>query len=556
MKFILVLLTFFIFKYSHAVDTFDFNTNRLTIPNVQVGNIAYSNVVITPLSIVSIGSAPANGTFDSFNSLNGQLFIPSVIAGGMTHYNVVTTIKNIISVGESKQLSDLPLSFKKVYTPLTTTISTSEGALLGITDFWLKDDWLTSAYGYGPSTIQQVNICITAEVSYKDCGKYSNNGMPLSDQILNNIDKGLSRFTNSGKKIFLRFLYNFGSFSPVANDAPIETILMHLDQLAPIVIKYKDIIYAFQAGFIGEFGEWQTSTNNNLTKTNRNLLLAKEQKYFSGLFPIQVRYVQNLVDYLGGTVISPDFGIHDDGFLWGDSDAHTFNNLSLSNGIVTFGAKEVLDQNLLNYASLLSSKTVFHGEPCCDLIPTKWTCDNLDQYARKLNLQTFPLNIYPYSIADFLKSQGCLYSFLNKVGTRIEVKDVGLNGSSNIGSTLNLSITLSNTGYGHIPRPRPVNLVFLDGKNIITSIPISLTQLDLRQLTNSSPTQTFKFNVTLPVDLNIPNYYKNLRLALSIPDPAPTLTFQAGYMLPLNSVDGLNQVYDKSTGLNILGTFN
>jgi len=44
--------------------------------------------------------------------------------------------------------------------------------------------------------------------------------------------------------------------------------------------------------------------------------------------------------------------------------------------------------------------------------------------------------------------------------------------------------------------------------------------------------------------------------ALLIPDPAPSLTSQAAYALPLNSVDqNNNPVFDAATGYNVIATF-
>jgi hypothetical protein len=45
-------------------------------------------------------------------------------------------------------------------------------------------------------------------------------------------------------------------------------------------------------------------------------------------------------------------------------------------------------------------------------------------------------------------------------------------------------------------------------------------------------------------------------LALLIADPAPSLTTQAAYALPLNSVDqGGHPVFDPATGYNVIGVF-
>jgi len=46
-------------------------------------------------------------------------------------------------------------------------------------------------------------------------------------------------------------------------------------------------------------------------------------------------------------------------------------------------------------------------------------------------------------------------------------------------------------------------------------------------------------------------------MSLLIPDPAPSLTMQPAYALPLNSLDqNSNPIFDATTGYNLLATFN
>jgi hypothetical protein len=82
---------------AHSADSYNAANNQLTIPQVLVGNTTYSNVVITVGSVVSIGAAPAIGTYDTYDGT--ALTIPSVSALGTTYYNVKVTVGSVISVG-------------------------------------------------------------------------------------------------------------------------------------------------------------------------------------------------------------------------------------------------------------------------------------------------------------------------------------------------------------------------------------------------------------------------------------------------------------------------
>src|SRR6185295_4103770 len=115
--------------------------------------------------------------------------------------------------------------------------------------------------------------------------------------------------------------------------------------------------------------------------------------------------------------------------------------------------------------------------------------------------------------------------FYNRVGTRIELQSATL---SRKGSDLHVCLTLANTGYGRVIRARPATLIFLSQAAVVAQVAVPLAELDLRTLVEEP--RSFDFDVTLPT---LP---ADVSVALSIPDPAPSLTGQAVYALPLNSV--------------------
>jgi hypothetical protein len=187
--------------------------------------------------------------------------------------------------------------------------------------------------------------------------------------------------------------------------------------------------------------------------------------------------------------------------------------------------------------------------------PALQTCDALASYSYTYHPQSFALYPYPTDIGTELQDEGCALSFYNQIGTRIELQNVAISGNPAPNGQLQFSLTLANTGYGRVIRQRPATLVFLSAGNVVAEIPVPLAQMDLRQLA-SSPTpvpQTFQFNVNLP-----PAFLSSgpVSVALLIPDPAPSLTAQPAYALPLNSVDqNDNLIFDPATGYNALATF-
>jgi hypothetical protein len=112
--------------------------------------------------------------------------------------------------------------------------------------------------------------------------------------MLAGIDAGIASFARSGVRLMIRFIYNFGpccaaTDAAIATDAPISVILTHIDQLAPILLKNRDLIFALEAGFIGTWGEWHHSTNGNDSVNAHKQILDKELFHFKGVFPVLVR---------------------------------------------------------------------------------------------------------------------------------------------------------------------------------------------------------------------------------------------------------------------------
>ena len=121
---------------------------------------------------------------------------------------------------------------------------------------------------------------------------------------------------------------------------------------------------------------------------------------------------------------------------------------------------------------------------------------------------------------------------------------------------LNVTVTLVNTGYGRVIRPRPESLIFVSNGSTVAQFPIALAAMDLSQLASSATPvpQTFQFNVTLPATFPPSGL---VSAALLIPDPASSLSPEPAYALPLNSVDqNNNPIFDPTTGYNLIASFN
>lgn len=440
------------------------------------------------------------------------------------------------------------LQLRHVYPPRPLTLSTSEGAPYGDTDFWPRVDTTTTAFGYGPTMVQRVYICLSGMVKMEDCSAQPTPTGPLPDEMLAGIDQRLGQFAGTGKRLLVRFVYNLGPIGRSARDVPAALITTHIEQLAPLLHKQQDLVFALEAGFIGTWGEWHSSTAGNTAPAARHQVFQHLLRHFRGRFPILMRYPGQLIEAMGSTRTDPDLGLHDDFYASDTTDGGTW--ASYNNPSVT--SRDLLQQ----FAADVAVRAMFVGE-FGQLDPARQSCDALDRYSRRFHPQSFALGVWPVEVGKALVASGCAQQFFHRIGTRIELQAarlaIGPTPADQPG-TVHAELTLQNTGYGRVIRARPAFLVLTQARKEVARLPISLAQLDLRWLGADAEPQTFAFRLRLPVGLVALGQRRPIDAHLLIPDPAPTLTTQAAYALPLNSLDDDGKdLFDPRTGWNRLG---
>jgi hypothetical protein len=362
--------------------------------------------------------------------------------------------------------------------------------------------------------------------------------------MLAGIDAGIAAYEGTGARLMIRFIYKWDESAGEIPDPPLSLMLTHMDQLAPILLKHRDIIMALQSGFIGNWGQWVNKTSVlDTSAVAHKQLLDKQLSHFKGVFPILLPWAHDLATYAGGAVVVDGLGLHDDDFDSNPGVRQPFFNRDVHHSPLASNAIEA-------YAARVAAASLFVGE-----FTTFYAaqCATLDSVSYQFHLQSIGLNDNPPGIWAALQSNGCGLSFLNKVGTRIELQSATVVGNPTAGGSLFVGLTMVNAGYGRVMRARPATLVFTANDNVVGEVLISLATLDLRQLASRGGPKTFPFTITLPsgIPSGVP-----ISVALRIPDPAPSLNAQAVYALPLNSVDSNGRgIFDNVTGLNTIATF-
>jgi hypothetical protein len=316
---------------------------------------------------------------------------------------------------------------------------------------------------------------------------------PLDARLLDALTSGFADVRAAGIKVVLRFVYNDGDQDP---DAPRARILEHLRQLQPILAANADVIAVMQAGFIGAWGEWHTSSNGLDNPADRAAILAAIVDALPASRMTQVRTPMFKAASFGGPLTagfdgSPAarIGHHDDCFLVSDDDLGTY-------------AEPI--QTWKDYVAEEGRFTPVGGVSCA-INPPRTDCPTA---LREMDRHhwSFVSALYHHAVLEGWTAQGCMPEMRKRLGYRIALVEVAHSERVAPGGILRLSITLANVGWAAMFNPRSVVVVLGNEQAAL--------DVDPRTWEPGSM-NTLNVRLRVPADLAPGNY----RLALRLPDP-------------------------------------
>lgn len=228
---------------------------------------------------------------------------------------------------------------------IETLIAEPEGALdiwgpahhlVGrVTPAYSDDWWVLDAEAYSP-------FGLTLVQAYCYLDKFM--AQSLAEEKLACLQRSLDTLRSKGLKALLRFAYE-KDMNQTEGPA-LEMILQHMDQLAPLLEKNKDVIYVLQAGFIGAWGEWHSSArkleqnHDNLAAVIARLLeILPSDRMTQVRVPKYKRWVLESPAINAYEILSPEtalsgspaarIGFHNDGFLAGETCGGTWTEAPL-----------------------------------------------------------------------------------------------------------------------------------------------------------------------------------------------------------------------------------
>jgi Domain of unknown function (DUF4832)/Domain of unknown function (DUF4874) len=353
---------------------------------------------------------------------------------------------------------------------------------------------------------------------------------PLNEVELNLIKNDFNVLRQVGMKCILRFAY---SEDIGQQDAPLDIVLEHISQLKPILQENSDVIAVMQAGFIGAWGEWHSSTNGLDTVTNRQKILFAILNALPANRMVQVRtphYKREVfdrttpitrVEAFNGSMYSR-VGQHDDCFLANWNDYGTYSD--------TVEEEQFISEDC---------KYVPMGGETCNPSPYS-TCSNAIYQMEKLHW-SFLNSGYNPVIIDGWKKNGCFDKIAKRLGYRFQLLEGVFNDSLRPGGGFRFDIRLTNTGFASLFNPRDVELIILNqsgkGKYFV-KLP------DDPRFWEPGDTVDLSGEAGLPEDMPNGKY----SVYLNLPDPAPRL-----HAVPYYSVRFADEdMWDSSSGYNNL----
>ncbi len=338
----------------------------------------------------------------------------------------------------------------------------------------------------------------------------------IDQAFLDRLTSGFATVRTSGMKVILRFEYNSSSGGA---DAPLSRVLEHIVQLAPILIANSDVIAVQQAGFIGAWGEWHSSTNGLTTVANETAILNAILSVLPTSRAVQIRTpMAKAAIYPGLALQSREetnkgrVGHHNDCFLASDSDFGTY-----SSPVSTWKS----------YVAQDGLFTPVGGETCAVYSPRS-DCPSAVQ-EMSANHWSYLNSQYNRLVLDKWVTDGCYDTVKRLLGYYLAVSRVIMSEEVRPGGVLQVEFDIANHGYSALFNFRPVYLVFKSGT---TSNSVFLP-VDPRNW--RSGVSTVKASIRIPATLAPGSY----AVSVWMPDASLSLRNDAKYAVKLANANNV-----------------
>ncbi len=315
-------------------------------------------------------------------------------------------------------------------------------------------------------------------------------------------------------------------------------------ELAPLWQANKDVLFHMDAGFIGGWGEWHSSTNGNDTAANRAEILGAILDALPVDRTVGIRTPHFKREIFGGSQ-SSDTAVITAANAFNGSDLSRVGHLNdcfLSSPTdfgtyINPGGVWPLSRELA-YIGGESRFVPMGGETCAPHARNDATA----AINEMTTLHTDYLNLdYHPDVIQKWKTQGGFDDIDRRLGYRFQLNSAAPPSAVKPGGLMPVSVNLSNVGFGELFNPRDVEVVL---RNNTTGAVVTAALAADPRFWSGGTTQNLATQLVLPNGLAEGTY----TVALWMPDKETSLRSDVRYAIRF-----ANQgVWEASTGYNVL----
>ena len=369
---------------------------------------------------------------------------------------------------------------------------------------------------------------------------YKTNGT-LPSKILNAFDEDMAVLRNKGMKAIIRFSYVDHDENETAVDASFSIVKQHINQYKSHWQANADVIFCFQAGIVGAWGEWYYTSHYGNKVDYMNDARREVVDSLLSAVPadrcIQLRTPKFKTTYLNSTqpltaaeawqnTPKARLGQHNDAFLYDYDNMGTYSD--------TATQKPWLAQETL-YVPLGGETDI------TELSKTKKWATYAQTTAEMSRLHwTFIQSGYAETTTNYWRGNGTFDELNRKMGYRYQLVNGTYSNQVAAGGKLSVNIKIKNVGYAPLYNERHAYIVLKNGNKTYS---LQLASDPRKWLPNGVET-TINEQLTVPSTVPAGTY----QLYLNMPDAYASLASDPRYSVRFANTN----VWESATGLNSL----
>ena len=363
----------------------------------------------------------------------------------------------------------------------------------------------------------------------------------LPNEVLNGFDEDMAVLRSKGMKAIIRFSY---TNSDTGNDAAWSYAKQHISQYKSHWQANADVIFCFQAGIVGAWGEWYYTQNYGNQESTMNSSRRKVVDSLLAAVPadrcIQLRTPLFKTGYVGNTdplteseayngSAKARLGHHNDAFLYDYDNMGTY--------VDTATQKPYLAQETL-YVPLGGETDITEAN-----LAQQWATYEKTTAEMSRMHWTFIQSGYAETTTNMWRNNGTFDELNRKMGYRYQLVSGVYSDQVAQGGKMGVKITLKNVGYAPLYNERPAYIVLRKQTAPLTEYRIQM-QADPRRWKPNGATTTINEQLTIPATVPAGTY----ELYLYLPDKYASIASNPRYAVRFAN----SGVWEAATGMNKL----